>query len=140
METDPEELESLGMGGETLFSGPAQIVGTGAVTLVVRPSELAAWTVSGPGLAPARLVWSLPLRRLQAAWWAEEDAEVLLYDAEEGSDARLWLGGGRWARNSLLGCLIAELGCAGWAMEMEETAEDPRGGPGGGRQVFFSAE
>ena len=111
--------------------------GAGAVTLVVRPSELAAWTAGGPG-TPARMAWTLPLKRLQGAWWSEDDAEVLLYDTEESADVHLRLGGGGWARSSLLGCLVAELGSADWVMEVEDTDEDPRGGPGGGRQVFFA--
>ena len=138
MEADAEELDSLGMGGETLFSAAAEIVGVGGgVMLALRRTELAAWTQSRPGEA-ARMVWMLPLRRLQGAWWAEGDAEVLLYDSEEGSDVHLRLSRGAWARNALLGCLVAELGCAGWGLEVEETGEDPRGGPGGGRQVFFT--
>ena len=90
------------------------------------------------GKTPAhnKLLWSLPLDRLEAAWWsadADDDELMLLDAAGSGGDARLLLP----ARAVAVGALAAVVARRGAALAAADTSDDPRRpwlgdkGPGG---------
>jgi hypothetical protein len=88
-----------------------------------------------------KLLWQLPLERLEAAWWsldAEDDELMLLDAAGSGGDARLLLP----ARDVAVGALASLVARRGAALAAADTSDDPRKpwlgdrGPGG-RQLLL---
>ena len=88
-----------------------------------------------------KLLWQLPLERLEAAWWsadAEDDELMLLDAAGSGGDARLLLP----ARDVAVGALSSLVARRGAALAAADTSDDPRKpwlgdrGPGG-RQLLL---
>jgi len=138
MAADPEDLDTLNLGGEVLWSSRGSVVSAAdrslrPVQISLTDSLLTARPESGGG------GWTLPLTRLEAVWWTSRDAEVVLYDSQGEVDLQLRMGGrsGYGGRDIMLGALVATMGALAAGMEAEVTDEDPRGGPGGGTQLTF---